>query len=456
MPAEISTSQNKVRPSTIADAIRYMRDTGISLYVHGAPGISKSAVARQVADDLGIAFIDFRLTSVAPEDIRGVPFVDDAGGMKGLIWTPPLIFPRDLDLAGIADVDGASIIKFYNPIGNNGVHYCRHPNITVTTLDAGKTAVIVEQGVRSFVVVVKDDHGVITPGKVLWSVTGTSDAIFGLEEFNSAMPTVMAAAYQLILDRRIGDYVVPKGVMLLAMGNRDGDKGVTYKIPKPVANRFVHVEMEINHDDWQKWAVLNTIHPDVVGYLAKWTSHLFEDKFADKTEHGFATPRTWEFVSKIISENGSATVLRPLICGAIGNVIGTAFLTHREFMEDMPSVQGIFNGIITTFNIKNDKFKTQIAYSTSVEMCYELKKESDAIDRKYKGDKLLIDASPERQAWNMKADNAFGFAMNNFVPEVIIVFGKMAMQIHHLRFITKTMKHFKQFAHEYRDVVISA
>jgi MoxR-like ATPase len=449
-----------VRPAIIAQALRHMRDSGISLYVHGAPGISKSAVARQVADEFGIAFIDFRLTSVAPEDIRGVPFVNDAGGISGLVWTPPLIFPRDLDLVGMIDAKAAQIVKFYNPVGNNGIHYCTAPVIEVACVDPGKTAHLIEQKPDRFVVVVKDTSGNVVPGSVLWNVTGTSKAIFGLEEFNSAPPTVMAAAYQLILDRRVGDYIVPDGVMLVAMGNRDGDKGVTYKIPKPVANRFVHLEMEINSEDWQEWAVKNNIHSDVIGYLAKWTSHLFEEKFAEKPEHAFATPRSWEFVSKIISKADPKTdedraVRMALVCGAIGNVIGTAFMIHKEFMDDMPNVQHIFSGRVTTFNPKNDKYKTQIAYSTCIQLCYELKKESDIIDRLYKGDALSIKASPERVNYCEKADNAIGYAMTNFAPEVMVVFQRMAFQIYKLRFDTKNMKNFKVFAEQHRNTILS-
>lgn len=435
-----------------------MRDTQISLFMHGPPGASKSAVARQVADGLGIAFIDFRLTSVAPEDIRGVPFVNDAGGISGLVWTPPLVFPRNLDLIGTVDSPGTSIVKFYNPIGNNGIHYCRNPQIDFRCPEQDKTPYLVESTLDRFVVVIKDPQGRTVPGTVVWTVSGKTDAIFALEEFNSAMPTVMAASYQLVLDRRIGDYIVPHGVMLIAMGNRDSDKGVTFKIPKPVANRFVHIEMEISHEDWQDWAIHNDIHSDVVGYLAKWTVNLFDQKFAENPDHAFATPRSWEFVSKIISQpvttaDDKASV-RALVCGAIGDAIGTDFLTHKEYMDDMPDVQDIFSGKLTTFNPKSEKFRTQLAYSTCVQICYELKKESDAIDRMYRGDTITIKNSDERAKYCVKADNAIGYAMDNFIPEVMVVFQRMAMQVYKLRFESKNMKNWKRFASENRNTLL--
>jgi len=451
----ITSTQSKLKPSDVAAAIHAMRGTRVSLYVHGAPGISKSAVARQVADELGIAFIDFRLTSVAPEDIRGVPDIDDVGGMKGLVWTPPLVFPRDLELSDTTTIKQSGIVRFYNPKGNNNIYYCRKPEITVKCLDNDKTVEIVERSFNSFIVAIKDAEGNLTDGRISWTVIGKSEAILGLEEFNSAEPAVMAAAYQLILDRRVGDYLVPDGVMILALGNRDGDKGVTYKIPKPVANRFVHIEMVHDFDDWQLWAIKNTIHPSVVGYLTKFTTDLFDEKFAEKPDHAFFTPRTWEFVSKIISQPTlpSQNVLRATVCGALGPVVGTKFLSHREFMADMPNVNSILDGTVTDFKVRSE-FKTQIAYSTCVELCYTMKKESDIIKEKYKGVFLDIKKSPERTKWLERADRGVGFAMAHFAPEVLIVFTRMALRVYKLTFSSERMEKFIEFIGENVDVVM--
>ena len=88
-----------------------------------------------------------------------------------------------------------------------------------------------------------------------------------LDEMNSAAPAVQAAAYQLILNRRVGQYKLPDNVLIVAAGNREADKGVTYRMPAPLANRFVHLELAVDFDDWFAWAVDNNIHNDVVGYL---------------------------------------------------------------------------------------------------------------------------------------------------------------------------------------------
>ena len=94
-----------------------------------------------------------------------------------------------------------------------------------------------------------------------------STAIIFLDELNSAPPAVQAAAYQLILNRRVGTYSLPKGVDIVAAGNREGDRGVTYRMPAPLANRFIHLEAKVDFDDFQEWAVMNNVHPEVVGYV---------------------------------------------------------------------------------------------------------------------------------------------------------------------------------------------
>ena len=111
-----------------------------------------------------------------------------------------------------------------------------------------------------------------------------------LDEMNSAAPSVQSAAYQLILNRRIGKYVLPDNVVMVAAGNRESDKGVTYRMPTPLSNRFVHQEMKVDFPAWQEWAVNNNIHQDVVGYLSYSKQDLmdFDPKSASRA---FATPR---------------------------------------------------------------------------------------------------------------------------------------------------------------------
>jgi MoxR-like ATPase len=139
-----------------------------------------------------------------------------------------------------------------------------------------------------------------------------STAIVFLDELNSAAPAVQAAAYQLILNRRVGQYHLPKGVSIVAAGNRDSDKGVTYRMPAPLANRFVHIELRVDFEDWMEWATNQHIHADVVGYctFAKQDLYDFDPRGSSRS---FATPRSWSFVSQLLSDDLPESTLTDLV-----------------------------------------------------------------------------------------------------------------------------------------------
>ncbi len=123
--------------------------------------------------------------------------------------------------------------------------------------------------------------------------------ILFLDEMNSAAPAVQAAAYQLGLNRRVGTYVRPANVVMVAAGNRESDRGVTYRMPAPLSNRFVHLELRVDFDCWQEWAIKHRIHKDVIGFLnfSKQSLFNFDPRSPSRS---FATPRSWTFVSELL------------------------------------------------------------------------------------------------------------------------------------------------------------
>ena len=154
-----------------------------------------------------------------------------------------------------------------------------------------------------------------------------------LDELNSAPPSVQAAAYQLVLNKRIGQYKLPHNVKIVAAGNRETDRGVTYRMPSPLANRFRHINMEVNFEDWSIWATNNKVHPDVIGYLTYSKADLFD--FDPKTSsQAFATPRSWNYVSEILSTEGfdsaSDFQQKAEVAGAIGEGMAIKFCEHRK------------------------------------------------------------------------------------------------------------------------------
>jgi hypothetical protein len=155
---------------------------------------------------------------------------------------------------------------------------------------------------------------------------------------------VSAAAYQLILDRRLGDYIVPEGWVIFAAGNRQGDRGVTYSMPAPLANRFSHYELDVNLDDWVAWAYKNNIDERIIGFLRYRPEHLFEFDPAHNPV-AFPSPRTWEFTHRALQKfDDNLNLFRQAASACVGEVAGVEVATFIEHLEDLPDLDAIVNG----------------------------------------------------------------------------------------------------------------
>jgi len=263
-----------------------------------------------------------------------------------------------------------------------------------------------------------------------------SKAILFLDELNSAPPAVQAAAYQLILNRRVGTYKLPDGVDIVAAGNRDGDKGVTYRMPAPLANRFVHLEMKVDFEDWQDWATLNGIHPEVVGYVgyAKQDLYDYDPKSPSKS---FATPRSWSFVSDLVADEEIDTEsLTNLVSGAIGDGLAVKFMAHRKIASKLPKPDDILDGKVKDLEVK----EVSAMYSLTVGLCYELK---DRADKKAKG-------------WDEMADRFFNYMMKNFPTELVVMGAKTALTNYDLPLDASKMKSFDEFHKRFGKYVMNA
>ncbi len=168
--------------------------------------------------------------------------------------------------------------------------------------------------------------------------------ILFLDEITSSPPSVSAAAYQLILDRRLGDYSVPEGWAIFAAGNRQGDRGVTYAMPSPLANRFSHFEIEANIEDWAAWAYANGIDERLVGFLRFRPELLFDFDPANR-QAAFASPRSWEFASRALRKFGDIPeLLLPALQSCVGPAAGLELHAFVRNLERMPDLDDILGG----------------------------------------------------------------------------------------------------------------
>jgi len=259
-----------------------------------------------------------------------------------------------------------------------------------------------------------------------------------LDELNSAAPSVQSAAYQLILNRRIGKYRLPKNVVMVAAGNRESDKGVTYRMPTPLANRFLHQEMKVDFASWQEWAVINKIHPEVVGYLsfAKQDLYDFDSKSSSRA---FATPRTWSFVSELLEEDDSDNdTLTNLIAGTVGEGLAVKFMAHRKVSGRMPNPADILSGKVTTLDVK----EVSAMYSLVISMCYELK--------------AAVENKIDNKKFHEMADNFLGYMMKNFETELTVMGARIALTTYDLPFLPTKLKNFDEFHQRFGKYILQA
>ena len=280
------------KPSRITELLRASITMKEPFFLKGPVGVGKSQIAKQVCDELGYEFIDVRLATMDPTDIKGFPAPDLA--KKTMHWLPANFLPA--------------------------------------------------------------------------TKTKTKGLLF-LDEMNSALPAIQASAYQLTLDRRIGDYELPAGWTVGAAGNRAIDRSIVNQTPAALNNRLIHMEMETDLDDWVNFARIKNISDTTIAFL-RFKSMLLHSFDPAKNPEAFPTPRGWFKVDKIESRNFDPAVAYDLIKGTVGEA---AAVEHKAFKNvymtlptideiavspdgaKLPTTPGALHAIITSMGSKTTK-----------------------------------------------------------------------------------------------------
>lgn len=172
---------------------------------------------------------------------------------------------------------------------------------------------------------------------------GESGILF-LDEITSAPPSVSAAAYQLILDRRLGAYQVPPGWAIVAAGNRQGDRGISYTMPSPLANRFSHFEVETHLDDWVDWAWGAGIDEAVIGFL-RYRPELLFDFDPEQNPIAFPSPRSWEFAHRAVQKfRNQPRLFQGALQACVGPAAGVELAAFIESLDQLPDLDAILRG----------------------------------------------------------------------------------------------------------------
>jgi hypothetical protein len=161
-----------------------------------------------------------------------------------------------------------------------------------------------------------------------------SEGILFIDEFNMASPSMMGIAQQLILDRQVGDYTVPEGWYIIGAGNRVEDRAAVNNMPAPVANRFIHFQVEHDFPGWKEFAYKNGVDEQIISFL-NFRPELFF-RF-EKNSHTWPSPRSWEFANSLHKSGLS-------IEHAVGPGVAGEFNTYLSIYSHLPDIEAILNG----------------------------------------------------------------------------------------------------------------
>ena len=191
---------------------------------------------------------------------------------------------------------------------------------------------------------VKDGRTRWNPPSYLPPSDSTEKWLINLEELPMASPMVQGALYQLLFDRKIGEYKLPDGAKIVACGNRQGDGGAFHKFPPALSTRFHNIEISVDVDAWKEWAVHNDIAPEVIFFLT-YRPELMHTFDARSKEHSFPCPRTWEFVSNITKKNGSvpADLERSIYVGIVGEAAAIEYTAFLRCWRELPHPKTILD-----------------------------------------------------------------------------------------------------------------
>ena len=382
------------------------------IMVWGPPGIGKSDVIRQVGDKLNRPVIDIRLLLKDPTDLSGIPYLNTT--------TNRMDYSSPSDLPPSADE-----LQAYQTA------------IAKANIEIEKSEIKPDKFQRDALITKVQNQEELTNeerSQLMWLVE-EGNAIIFLDELASAPPSVQVAALQLVLERRIGTYILPDNVGIAAAGNRAEDGTQHFSMPTPLRNRFSHRTLKVDFDTWEDWALDNHIHPLVVGYLKNAKDNLDGFDPTNKAAYAFPTPRSWKFVSDFLWSvsddrgrvNASFGFVKRNVEGLIGSGVASGFMASFETMGQLPSAEDILKGEVTKFDLT--KFKNSLGYMLTVNLCYTMK------DYQTKMQESGMDKTEFRAKMEEYGNNYFRFLMNNMdhQEDFIIMGATMAMYRYRLR-----------------------
>ena len=294
MTTEEITNGIQVTMAEAEPLIQDLLNVNLVPQLHSSPGIGKSALAKKIARKNNLKLIDIRLSQADPADFNGFPFIlhrESQNTKAG--YVPMDQFPVEGD------------------------------PLPVKTWKKEKAVTDGQEGFR----MVPDTY---YDG---WLIL--------FDEFNSAPLAVQAAAYKIILDKMVGMHHLHKRVRMICAGNLVTDKAIVMRQSTAMQSRIIHLVIQVCNDAWRKWADEEKIDHRVKSFISFKPDllHAFDPNHNDLT---FPCPRTWQFVSKIITPMKEVEMVKlPLFTGSVGDGAGREFFSYTQIYKDIPTIPQI-------------------------------------------------------------------------------------------------------------------
>jgi len=417
-----------------------------AVMVWGAMGIGKTDIIRTLGKLWDCRICALHLAQFDPTDLKGIPVRMEDGKV---VWVPSSYMPKDMhvDLLNTKektieyDFPYADGVMVHIEDENGKVIGRWNDHLNGDLEPEGITVTILEKQP-----VVKIESDKLLTGRV----TITDKAIIFLDELSAAVPEVQNAALQLCLDGRVGEYDVPKFVPIVAAGNRENDGAFVHPMSAPLANRFCHVRLTVNTEDWIEYAMLKRVNTQIVGYISwKGQKALFEFLPDNLTQGdlGFPTPRSWTKLSSQMNDALPEVVLNAVITGYVGKGTGQQFIVYRKICEKLPSTDDILQGKKVDIP---EELDIGAKYGLAMALCYKL----EDYHGKFFNEKIDIE-KPElqREEWRTATKTFCAFIDKHLGREMTVLCVHIVSKHLGISFTKFKGTEFPLFARKYRNIL---
>lgn len=346
----MTPSSITVKPRHIHPILDSAREVGDSVMLWGAGGIGKSALIKTYANKRFPIKNDYSDRKIAEMEILvecGAITQSSLDAYKASLL-PQSTNMIDFRLASIEPTDLRGIpihVSYWQDA--TGRQYYSIEEITVKGIDINTLT---------------HCEGVLWAPPAVFNLPKDWKGVIFMDEANQAIPVVQAAAYSVFLDHRIGELILPAGAMVIAAGNRDIDGGATFDMATPLRDRMTHLEMTPDVEDWvENFGIPEGLDPTVIAYV-KYNSKNFHTLSPDhKSLCAGSSPRSWTKVSdyrkinngELFNYGSSANrdtekyiIARAIVSGRVGEAEALEYLNYVDDIMKMPDMNAVLNGQI--------------------------------------------------------------------------------------------------------------